>query len=174
MSELQTTQPTNPTALSRSGPIDPTTLLCMIVKTDRIELKGFDKPKTRWFAPGVRFVGMDKTGKHDLEVELAWQSSRTRKVLFAGIAMLGACLLLACLMVISAIKNTTLHVPAAVPVAWAAQKVGDNGLWIESGSNTIFIPVGSKLPNGEILLSTSAARGSYSTPSGVTTIGAGR
>jgi hypothetical protein len=163
-------QPTNPTALSRSGPINPTTLLCMIAKTDKVVLTGFNQPHTNWFAPGVRFIGMTKTGRHDIGAELARQAVRTRRMLIVAAALVATALVLGALLVakMSNFEPDKVEVRA---ISWHAYKIEAAGVWIRSGSNSVFVPIGGRLPNGELLVSANPPRNAYSTPSGVTTIG---
>lgn len=164
-------QPAAPTALSKSGPINASSLLCMIARTNKIELTGFSNPKTKWFAPGVRFVGLAKTGRNEVGAELSWQSARTRKVIVACAVMLGLSLLAASALFSMAVTSVRSHDATLRPMAWSAQKIEMHGLWIRSGSNDVFIPVGNRLPNGEVLVSTSRQNNSYTTPGGVTTMG---
>lgn len=163
-------QPRIPTALTKTSPINASNLLCMIVQRNTIELEGFHNPKSKFFAPGVRFVGLSKTGRNDLGPELAWQGSRTRKVLLACVIMLSLSLILASILFRLAAGSVATGDQGVKPAAWTVQKVELNGLRIRSGANEIHIPVGGRLPNGDPLTSVSAERMSYSTPAGVTTL----
>lgn len=163
-------EPKAPAALTKTGPINASHLLCMVLEKNSISLPGFDSPKTKMFAPGVHFVSLAKTGRNELGAEVAWQGSRTRKILLACAAMLSLSLLLAAMLFRLAGSYTEAVESPRGPMAWSAQKVESTGLRIRSGSNDLLIPVGSRLPNGEILMGVSTDRMTYTTPSGVTTV----
>ena len=160
-----------PNSISKAGPISASTLVCMIMKTDRIELHGFNKPQAKWFAPGVKFVSVSQTGRNDIGAEIAWQSQRTRKTILASVVILAVFLLIAGL--ISAMlssQSSPLDRAALRPMAWSPVRVTDSGVLVRSGPNEIHIPTGHRLPNGEMLLSVSRDRSSYATPNGTTTL----
>jgi hypothetical protein len=142
----------------------------MVLEKSTIDLPGFNSPKTKMFAPGVRFVGLAKTGRNELGAEVAWQGSRTRKILLACAVMLSLSLLLAAMLFrMAGSYQQAVEAPRG-PMAWSPQRVEATGLRIRSGSGELLIPVGSRLPNGEILMGVSADRMTYTTPSGVTTV----
>lgn len=167
---IQPSAPLAPTALSKTGPLNASNLVCMILQANKVELEGFDNPKVNVFAPGVRFVGLNKNGRpsNGLE-EIAWQGSRNRKVLLVCAAMLCVTLVLASVLFRLA-GASEFHHQKTMPMSWTAQSVESTGLRVRSGSSEVVIPVGSRLPNGELLLSVSYERKTYSTPNGVTTL----
>jgi len=144
----------------------------MIMQTTTIELEGFASPKVDVFAPGVRFVSLNKHGRPSNGMsEISWQGSRNRKILLICTVMLCTALLLSSIL-FRLVGTSNYREPGVMPMAWTAQSVEPKGLKVQSGTNEVVIPVGSRLPNGEVLLSVSTDRMTYSTTAGVTTLSA--
>lgn len=142
----------------------------MLLQTNKVELEGFNSPKVNVFAPGVRFVGINKNGRPNNGLaEITWQGSRNRRVLLICATMLCVTLLLAAIL-FRLVGASEFHSQKAMPMSWTAQSIESTGLRIRAGSSEIVIPVGSRLPNGELLIAVSAERKTYSTPNGVTTL----
>ena len=146
----------------------------MIMQTTKIELEGFTSPKVDVFAPGVRFVSLNKHGRPSNGMsEISWQGSRNRKVMVICALMLCITLVLASVLFRLA-GSANYRDSAVMPMAWTATSVEAHGLRIRSGTNEVVIPIGSRLPNGEVLLSVSSERKTYSTTAGVTTLSANK
>lgn len=160
-----------PTEISKAGPISASTLVCMILKTDKIQIEGFDKPQVKCFAPGIRFVSIEHSGRSDISAEIAWQSSKTRKILLVTAAIVSTALMLGAAM-IALISTNVAPLDRGVlrPISWTPIRVTESGVLIRSGVNEVTIYPGNRLPNGEILLSSSKERSSYTTTNGTTTL----
>lgn len=172
MSDAKQPHPPDPIALAKSGPLDAATLLCMVAGRTRIELPGFDEPKPNLLTPGIRLIKLSKSGKTSLANDLILHRQRTVRTVTI------IALLLAATVLFSAFLPSLFRDVASaaqiiqVPAEWRVATVEGAGVRIRSGQQEILLPIGSRLPNGDVLLSTNPTARSYTTPTSVTTISA--
>lgn len=136
-----------------------------MVRSKSIELKGFGRPRVKWSQVGVRFIGMASANRDVVRAELAQQGNRTKRVLIVSAAMIAASLLMG-MLILAAIHGSTPPAPSTTALLWSVQQITPNGVFIRSSAGNLLIPVGGRLPNGEVLLSVGNDRQSYTTNAG--------
>lgn len=173
---------TNPaiTTPKQPGLGTPSDIVATLYGSDRVDLRGFgaEPMAGHWLRPGVQFVSasIDPTGL--LEV-----TARRRRTLMIVIGLAFLFAQLSLLMVYlwhPSLANSSSATTQADETGgiWAVTAVRQDGLLIKLAGTTapaarpgapaardlvIRVPVGAKLPSGEILVATSPERGAYTT-----------
>lgn len=145
----------------------PSDIVIAMLDSDTITLHGFDSEEmpAPWFRPGVRYVSAS-IAPDDLVREVVG-ATRARK----WVERCAWCLVLLTVLCAWAVMSALTRAPEPLPsysASWRVTGVEAAGIQVASGQNTYLVHLGSRLPNGERLLSTSPERRAYTTDVGTT------
>lgn len=149
--------------------IESTDLLCMVLGSKSVEYKGFGcDPNllTPWQQQSVAFVSPSATNTELLRT-FNESSDKTRQLWMISAFGIALCILFSAMTIIF---NNSREIPAA-PLEWRVSAIHENDVEIIVDNSKINILTGSRMPNGDMLLSTSVAGNSYTTGSGTTRLG---
>lgn len=145
----------------------PSDIVIAMLDSETITLQGFDVEQmpAPWFRPGVRYVSAS-IAADDLVREVIG-ATRSRKWLERW-AWIGLVATVVCAWIATAALSRETAPAQGISATWRITQVEAGGLHVASGQHTYVVPLGSRLPNGERLLSTSPARRAYTTDAGTT------
>lgn len=148
--------------------VSATDMACLVARRDQLQMRGFGSG-AHLLSPWQQVITMVEPTVTDSELVMAIRNEGERRHQFmvGCVAAMVVALIFAVLAVFYADSR---DIPLA-PVEWSVSSIQERGLIVASGTTRFDIPVGTPLPNGDVLLSTSPSTNAYTTKAGTTRLG---
>lgn len=137
--------------------VDAVELVKAIHGAGNVELRGFSEARAMpiWTHPAVAHVVVADSARDALSTLVADQ--RRMRMVFAFAAVLLVVSAFCAGALFAYLKGS--HVAAAVPtLVWTAVDMSEKGLVVATPAGRVVVPLGGKLPNGDVVLAVQPAR----------------
>lgn len=147
---------------NKTSDANPTQLIAALYGSTRVTLAGFgaEPMPNSWVRPGIRFVSVDSS-----PASVAKSAHARQKILMGIRGVIVALLIISSISagMWFATSSSPINTSATSQMAWSVISVSNDGITISSNNSPFQVKLGSKLPNGETLMSTAPQRRAYVT-----------